>query len=109
MVQRCSGHNNDSLCKFVKVTREQRKDRGNEHCAKVASGEIEVCQGKTRKDAGKKQKQISSLSKENGGEDSSDSDDIDSTTETDHQKKCCHSQKSAHVIDTSDRKSDNNC
>ena len=96
---------NDGSCKFVKLTREQRKDHEKDHRTKVASGEIEVRQRKKRKDAGKKRKWISSSSKENGGEDSSDGND--STTETDDRRKRHRSPKSMPVIDTSDHESDN--
>ena len=52
---------NNGSCKFVKLSREERKARETCHRQKLASGEIQVHERKTRKDAGKKRKRSSKI------------------------------------------------
>ena len=52
---------NDGSCKFVKLSRKECKARETCHRQKLASGEIQVRERKTRKDAGKKCKWSSKM------------------------------------------------
>jgi hypothetical protein len=92
---------NDGSCKFVKLTREQRKAREKAYLTKLASGEVQVRERKTRKDAGIRRKRKQKLSKKTSGSNGGgDLDDADSTTTDDEArpKKRHRPAKSAPVI-----------
>lgn len=71
---------NGGSCKFVKLSREQRKARKKDYRAKAVSGEVQVRERKTRKDAGKKGKSKNG-GRSNGGGDSDDNSSSSSDDE----------------------------
>ena len=96
---------NDGSCKFIRLTQEQCQAHEKKYRTKLASGEIQVHQRKTRKDAGKKQKWNPSTKKVSSGNNSDnddgstmESDNLDDSTKL---KKCCRSAKSAPIVDSS--------
>ena len=93
---------NDGSCKFVKLTREQRKAREKEYREKVVTGEIQVRERKTRKDAGQKRKR--KVSKSTG--DTVGSDDGTSSSDSSdgevNRKKHRHAAKSKPTVESSD-------
>jgi hypothetical protein len=103
-LQRLHDALDDGSCKFVKLTREQCKEHEKDYCMKLGSGEIQVRQRKTRKDAGQKQKRISSKGNDSDSDASttgsqSDADDVHDKNLK--RKKRRHSAISTPVIDDS--------
>jgi hypothetical protein len=89
---------NDGSCKFVKLTREQRKACKKEYCEKVVTREIQVPEQKTRKDAGQKRKR--KVSKSTG--DTVDDETSGSSDDEVNRKKHHHAAKSKPTVETSD-------
>ena len=89
---------NDGSCKFVKLTREQCKAREKEYREKVVTGEIQVRERKTRKDAGQKRKRKVSKSKVGSDEETSSSESSDDEVN----RKRHHAAKSKPTVNSSD-------
>jgi hypothetical protein len=89
---------NGGSCKFIKLSWEQRKAREKAHRAKVVSGEVQICERKTRKDAGKKRK-----SKKGGGSNGGGDSDDDSSSNSDDEarRKRRRLIKSAPIVEAS--------
>jgi hypothetical protein len=100
---------NNGSCKFIKLTREQHKEHEKDYRAKLVSGEAQVHQRKTRKDAGKKRKR--NVVKRTGSGHKSDDNESDSSSGSNSNsdgalKKCHRRVKSARIINTSDDEND---
>jgi hypothetical protein len=86
-------------CKFVKLSSAKQKKREAERKKKLASGKLQPCKRKTRKDVGKKRK--SHHNKENEGSNSNGSSS-DENDENHLQKHLRHNAKSATIVDSDD-------
>jgi hypothetical protein len=90
-------------CKFVKLSSAERKKREAERKKKLASGELQPRERKTRKDAGKKRK--SHHNKENEGSDT-DGSGSDKNDENRPRKRLRRNTKCATIVDSDDDESE---